>query len=535
MLENLKLKEIFKKKETKEVKKEEYHFSISQAASQETVNFPETEDKTKIDFRYPLIVPYAYAHIAWDEVQNELVYKLEEPAIDPRELDILKKLEQGVKEFINMSFISVKEKETLIEFLEKNVRILLTEMNIRLEKNSYLKIMYYIYRDFIGLNKMEPLMNDYFIEDIECNGKNSPLYIVHRKYGNLKTSIIFKDMEELTNFVEKLAQKCGRYISYSTPIVDGVLPDGSRINATFTEDVSSKGPTFTIRKFTKDPWSPTKLMDVGTASPELLSYIWLLVENGSNVLVVGGTGSGKTSLINSIAFFIPPQSRIVSIEDSRELRLEHENWLPSVARAGVGADKDKVGEVTMFDLLKESFRQRPDYIIVGEVRGTEASVLFQGMAAGHASMATMHADDVRTVIRRLQTPPINLSPSLVETLDAICLMTHAKIKNVDTRKVSAIQEILSVKDSGEVEVNVPFKWDPKTNNFLFKKQSNVFDKIILKKGMDRQKLDYEFTVRAKLLLELYKKKIFEFVKVQKIVHSYYKTPEKVLREFGIIK
>ncbi len=243
----------------------------------------------------------------------------------------------------------------------------------------------------------------------------------------------------------------------------------------------------------------------------------------------------NTSLINVIAFFIPPEARIVSIEDSRELRLEHENWLPSVAREGIGSGKDRVGAVTMFDLLKESFRQRPDYVIVGEVRGEEANVLFQGMASGHSSMATMHADDVDTVIRRLETPPINLSPSLVETLDVVCLMTFAKIKGSDKRKLSMIQEVLSVKDNGHAVVNVPFRWDPRTDTFLFKRQSSVFDKIVMKKGVDRKILDYEFTIRTRLFVELYRRGITDFSTVQEIVHGYYKNPKKVLREYGLIK
>ncbi len=532
MLDNLKLMELFKKKV--EEKDNELHFTIDLKSSERAVNFPETENKTKIDFRYPLIVPYAYVHIVWDEIQNSLIYKVEEPVLDSKEREILLKLEQGIKEFINMSFISVKQKETLIEFLEKNVQILLKEMNIKLEKNSYLKLMYYIYRDFIGLNRIEPLMNDSYIEDIECNGRNSPLYIVHRRYGNIRTNIIFDDFDELSDFVEKLAQKSGRYISYSSPIVDGILPGGDRVNATFTEDVSSRGPTFTIRRFSRVPWSPIKLMEAGSVSPEILAYLWLLVENGSNILVVGGTGSGKTSFINGLAFFIPPDARIVSIEDSRELRLEHENWLPSVARVGIGG-ANKIGEVSMFDLLKSSFRQRPDYVIVGEVRGEEAAVLFQGMASGHPSMATMHADDANTVIRRLQTPPINLSPSLVEILDVICLMTFAKLRGEDKRKLAAIQEILSVQENGKAVVNTPFKWNAMNDTFLFKRQSNIFDKIVAKKGIPRNKLDYEFTVRTRLFIELYKRKITEFSQVQKIIHRYYKDPQSVLKEFGIAK
>jgi archaeal flagellar protein FlaI len=543
LFENLKLDKLgdfFKKdslfgKKKENVKENVNHFSIDLKSSQKAVNFPKSSERNKIDFRYPLIVPYAYAHIVWDDVQNELVYKIEEPVLDSKESETLVTLEQGIKELINMSFISVKEKETLIEFLEKNVKLLLKEMNINLEKNSYLKLMYYIYRSFIGLNRIEPLMNDYYIEDIECNGKSSPVYIVHREYGNVKTNLVFDDFEELTSFVEKLSQKCGRYISYSTPIADGTLPDGSRLNATYTEDVSSKGPTFTIRKFSRIAWSPVKLMQVGTVSPEILAYLWLLVENGSNMLVVGGTGSGKTSFINCVAFFIPPEARVVSIEDSRELKLEHENWLPSVARAGIGGGADKVGEVSMFDLLRGSFRQRPDYIIVGEVRGKEANVLFQGMAAGHASMATMHANDVQTVIRRLQTPPINLSPSLVETLDAVCLMAHAKVKGKDVRKLSGVQEILSVDSSGKAIINAPFTWDAKNDRFMFKRQSNVFDKIMIKKGMTREKLDYEFNIRTKLFVELYKKNIVDFSEVQKIIHAYYQNPENVLRKYGLIK
>ncbi|MCX6711501.1 MAG: type II/IV secretion system ATPase subunit, partial [Candidatus Woesearchaeota archaeon] len=196
--------------------------------------------------------------------------------------------------------------------------------------------MYYIYRDFVGLNEIEPLLRDYFIEDIECNGVNTPIYIVHRKYKNLKTNIIYNDIKVLTDFVEKLAQKSGQYISYANPLLDAALPDGSRVNATYTQDISSRGPTFTIRKFTKEPWSPIKLMEFRTVSPELLAYIWLLIEHECNIMVIGGTGSGKTTLLNTLAFFIPPSSRVVSIEDTRELNILHENWLPSVTRSGIG-------------------------------------------------------------------------------------------------------------------------------------------------------------------------------------------------------
>lgn len=278
--------------------------------------FPDEEKKEYIDIKYPLIPPYAYAHIFWDDAAKELVYFVEEPVLNKAEEGILEVLEDGIKELINISYLSVKSGETVIEYLEKNINILIDELQIEVSKESYLKLMYFIYRDFVGLNEIEPMLNDYFIEDIECNGINSPIYIVHRKYRNLRTNIIYKDTEKLTSFVEKLSQKCGQYISYATPLLDGALPDGSRVNATFTEDISSKGPTFTVRKFSKNPWTPTKLMQLGTVSPQMLAYLWILIEYESNIMVIGGTGSGKTTLLNALTFFIPPQARVVSIEDS---------------------------------------------------------------------------------------------------------------------------------------------------------------------------------------------------------------------------
>ena len=346
--------------------------------------FPSVVDAIQIDIKYPLVDPYAFAHIYWDKQNDELVYQVEEPVLTVNEKKVLNVLEEGIKELINMSFIGVKEEEVIIEYLEKNTRVLLDELDIRISNESFLKLMYYIYRDFVGLNEIEPLMHDYFIEDIECNGSNSPIYIVHRKYKNLRTNIAYQNNKILASFVEKLAQKCGKYISYANPILDGRLPDKSRVNATYTEEISSKGPTFSIRKFTKEPWTPVHLIAFGTASPDLMAYLWTLIEDESNIMIIGGTGSGKTSLLNALAFFIPPQARIVSIEDTAELNLVHENWLPSVARAGFGIATitgEKHGEVSLFTLLKESFRQRPDYVIVGEVRGEEANVLFQGMSS----------------------------------------------------------------------------------------------------------------------------------------------------------
>ncbi len=310
------------------------------------------------------------------------------------------------------------------------------------------------------------------------------------------------------------------------------MPDGSRVNATYTKDITSKGPTFTIRKFTKTPWTPVQLLSFNSLSPEMLAYFWILMEHKMNVLVAGGTASGKTSLLNAIAFFIPPEARVVSIEDTRELNLPRENWLPSVARTGVSAKG--AGEVDMFSLLKNSFRQNPDYVIVGEVRGKEAFVLFQGMASGHASISTMHADSVDTVIRRLETPPISLNPTLVNELDAVVVMTHAIVNKQETRKLREVIEVVNVQPDGVATTNTPFSWNAGDDKFYFKKDSKVFEKIEKRSGISRADLEKEFEVRTKLLYELWKRKVFGYEDFQAIVNDYYSNPEEVLTKYGLV-
>ena len=488
-------------------------------------------DKTKINVRYTLISPYASAHIYWDKKTSEMAYDIEEPILDDKEKETLTRISEGMKEVVNFGVVSDKNQDALIKYIDDTAKRLIDETGLSVPDKSYKKIFYFLFRDFVGLNEIEPLMRDYFIEDIECNGFNTPVYIIHRQYRNLRTNLSFSSVDYLANLVEKLAQRANRYISYASPILDGTLPDGSRINATYTTDVSSKGPTFTIRKFTKIPWTPTQLISSNTLSPEMMAYFWLLVQYKSNILITGGTASGKTTLLNALSFFIPPEARVVSIEDTRELNLLRENWLPSVARTAIGMGK--FGEIDMFSLLKNSFRQNPDYVIVGEVRGAEASVLFQGMASGHASISTMHADSVDTVIKRLQTPPIELSPTLLNILDAVVVMSHAVSKKQETRRLREIVEIEKVSADGEAKTNTPFSWNAAEDKFRFNSQPLAFNKISERYGISREKLMFELDRRIKLLREMCKRGIFDAYVVQKIINDYYKDPESVLRSMGL--
>ncbi|MEK6841941.1 MAG: type II/IV secretion system ATPase subunit [Nanoarchaeota archaeon] len=489
------------------------------------------KDKTKIDVRYSVVSPFAFIHIYWDPKIYEVLYEIEEPVLDETENRHRLQIIVALRNMINFDAVVEKDNEKLLSYIDKKFKMIAFELGIDMSYESYKKIYYYLVRDFIGFNETDPLLRDYFVEDIECNGNETPVYIVHRIFRNLKTNLRFTDPDRLESFVEKLAQRCGKYISYASPILDASLPDGSRINATYTKDITTKGPTFTIRKFTKTPWTPPQLLSFRTLSPEMLAYLWILVQYKMNILIAGGTSSGKTSLLNAIAFFIPPEARVVSIEDTRELNLPRENWLPSVARSATGIGG--VGEIDLFALLRSSFRQNPDYVIVGEVRGKEAYVLFQGMASGHSSISTLHADSVDTVIKRLETPPIELSPTLLNVLDCICIMTHAIAQKQETRKLKEIVEIINVTAEGIAVTNTPFTWNPAEDQFYFKKNSKILEKISKRFGISNEELEKEFLKRVQLLYKLFENKVFGFEKFQDIITQYYKKPEEVLAQYGI--
>ena len=241
--------------------------------SPQVPSIPAFDDKTKIDVRYMVIPPYVSVHIYYDVKLGEVVYDVEEPIISDEEKVVLNRVESAMREVVNVNMVlGDRSVEGLIDYIDKIARLIISELGLSVEEDFYSRMFYYLYRDFIGLNKIEPMMKDYFIEDLECNGMGDSLYIVHRVFRNIRTTTKFTDMDELSSFVEKLAQKTGRYISYASPILDGSLPDGSRVNATYTQDISSKGPTFTIRKFTKTPWTPTQLLGFDTLSPEMMAY-----------------------------------------------------------------------------------------------------------------------------------------------------------------------------------------------------------------------------------------------------------------------
>jgi flagellar protein FlaI len=515
--------------DTKEKDLELPGFSVKK--TKHIVEFPEVEDPTSINVTYSLMEPFVYVNIKWDKDKKRVMYNVIEPKLSEDEEKMLVQISEAMIELIDVKLSAIKERGKALKYLEKNVVKVIKEFGIKLTRNQYVKMMYYIYRNFIGFNEINALLDDPHIEDISCDGVNTPIYIIHRKVGSIKTNIGFKDINYLREFIIKLAERCGRYVSYAEPILDGTLPDGSRVSATIAGDVATRGPTFTIRKFSERPISPVEQLNFRTASSEMLAYYWYLVENGSSMLIVGGVATGKTSFLNSVCMFIPPEAKIVSIEDTRELRIPNEHWVPSLARSGFGIPMptgEKYGGVSLFDLLKESFRQNPDYVIVGETRGKEAYVMFQGMSSGHPSMSTFHAGSIDTVVKRLTTPPIELSPILIESLNVITIMIHAREKGKSARRVKEVVEIVDVDPkTEEVKTNVVFRWDPITDEFEKVNESIMLERLVLAKGGTVEEAREEVARREQIIRWMYENDVKDYEEVTDIINLYYKEPQKV--------
>lgn len=497
------------------------------------IDLPHFKQLKHTNVTYPLLEPFVRTSISWDPKQKHLVYRVTEPSLTAKEEKILKKIEASLTEMIDIKISEMSDPKATLDYIEGKVSGVLNDLGVDLDPRSYLKIIYFIFRNFIGLNDIEPLMHDPFIEDIGCTGLDTKLYITHRRFGPMITNISYPDFDMLNNFVIKLSERCGRYISYAMPLLDGTLPDGSRVQASMSKDVTTKGPTFSIRRFRKNPFSPIDLMNFNTLSPDVLAYLWLLVEHQASLLVAGGVATGKTTFLNMISMFIPPERKVVSIEDVREINIPHENWIPATTRSGFGVPEEggrRYGEVQMFDLLKESFRMKPDYVIVGEVRGKEAYVMFQGMASGNPSLGTIHSGSVDDVMKRLQTPPIEISPSLIESLDAVVVMVNARERGKSARRVKEIVEIESInQNTGKANSIKAFSWIPSQDDFRDNtSQSLLLRKIAFEKGVQFSEIVSELERRKKVIQWMQAFDVAQFQDVSALIHLYTKDPAQVM-------
>ena len=329
--------------------------------------------------------------IIYDHTNHEFIFEVIEPPIKEEEIQTKNEISHLFKMLadINTFDITYEEKG---KFLEETIERIISDNHIHIDEASKDTIFYYIFRDFLGYGRIDILMHDDGIEDISCDGPETPIFIHHRKYEAIESNIYFNSEAELNAFLVRLCQISGKQISIFAPIVDGKLPDGSRLQATLARTVT-KPSTFTIRKFKEVPLTPIDLIEYKSMSTEMAAYFWMAIEDGASILFCGGTASGKTTALNALMLFIPSSHKIISIEDTREVNIPHKNWIAGTTRKGFAAsDANKTGkDIDMFDLIRAALRQRPRVIIVGEVRGKEAYSLFQAMATGHTAYATVHA------------------------------------------------------------------------------------------------------------------------------------------------
>ena len=327
-------------------------------------------------------------------------------------------------------------------------------------------IKYLFIRDKVRMVVLEPLITDPYIEDISCSGLGN-VFIEHKIFKSLKSTINFSNFDELDEFVVRLAERIRQPVTYKRPIADATLPDGSRINIVYGRDVSKRGSNFSIRKFAEVPLSIFEIVDFGTINYQMLAYLSVAIANGMNVFVAGESASGKTSLLNALTAFIPARAKVITIEDTPELQVPHQNWIREVVQTN--KSDNVAGTVTMFDLLRAALRQRPNEIIVGEIRGKEGNIAFQAMQTGHSVMATFHAATIEKLIQRITGDPISVPKSYIDNLNIAVLMGLVRLRNGKTaRRVTSVAEIVGW-DSLSQTFNIAeaFKLDESTDTFQF--------------------------------------------------------------------
>jgi len=483
---------------------------------------PEELIDFKIPYGYEIVEnywvnkPFAMVCILYNENTNEYLYYLIEPKLDKGERLVLDEIKEIVKKKILYSSVDGDKYEVVEEVLSQS----LEEYNLKIERTLFSKFYYYIVRDFLGFYKIDGMMRDPYIEDISCDGWDIPIFVYHWNYGNIQTNVRMS-RSELDSFVIRLAQRSGKHISVSNPIVDATLPDGSRVQLTLGKDVTSRGSTFTIRKFREIMITPVDLIRWGTFSAEEMAYLWLSAENGKSVLFIGGTASGKTTSLNAVALFIPLNAKVVTIEDTRELKLIHPNWIPSVTRDTF--TEGERGKIEMYDLLKAALRQRPEYILVGEVRGREALTLFQAMSTGHTTMSTFHADSVDAAIHRLEYPPLSVPRSMISALDIVSVQAQTFVGGRRVRRNIKISEIVGIDPvTKNIKTMEIFSWDPSTDTHRFLLHdlwsSKVMREIMEFKAWSKDELEEEFELRRRILQKLADegippKAFVEFIKI----------------------
>jgi archaeal flagellar protein FlaI len=468
---------------------------------------------------YPLNPPFSYAWVFQDDSEGSFFYVVDDLPMSKEERDSYKRL----KNILEYELKAPRIDETLIDSFRRQLPSIIEEHKEALEETNQVglrKIIYYLEKDLIGYGKIDALISDPFIEDISCLGINKPVYIYHRKYASTRTNLVFTDEEELDDFITRIVHRQGKHVSIAHPIVDLTLPGKHRLAVSFGKETTPAGSSFTIRKFKEDPLTIVDLIMNETIDESIAAYLWMLMENKMSVMVVGPTGAGKTTALNAIACLVRPEFKMISVEEVQEINLPQENWVSTIARTGFGGDSD--GEVTLYDLIKSAVRHRPALILVGEIRGEEAYVLFQALATGHGGLCTMHADDVETVIKRLTQPPMNIPQNILSLMNCVIVVKQVNTSSINLqerkkslRKFVKVAEIDSNGSPREV-----FNWNLSSDTFQINiDKSYLFSKIAQNLDAPLSVVQQEFERRKHILLTMVEKNMRDFRSVHKALNS----------------
>jgi flagellar protein FlaI len=476
--------------------------------------------------RTALYEPFAHAVIAQNPSTGEYRYILDELQLDTFERGIYDQILEILLAEIHSPREEIGDPRI---FFDTQAKKIIEKYRISLgwlADVSWSKILYHAERDLVGFGQIDALMRDPDIEDISCDGVGKAVYVWHRKYENLESNLVFRADEELDNLMVKLVHMAGKHVSSAFPIVDASLPGKHRLAVCYRREVTPFGTTFTIRKFREDPYSIIDLINLGTLSEDLAAYFWIGLENRASIMVLGGTGAGKTTALNAFACLIKPGSKILTIEETAELNLPHENWVSLISRRSYGLGANQSGEVSLFDLVKASLRHRPDYLIVGEVRGSEAYVLFQSLATGHGGMCTMHAESLSSAVKRLTQKPMDIAPAYIPLMNVVGIIQRVHQKRHGEMK--AYRRITSVDEIADYEkYKTVFEWEPSEDAFSSSLVgSALFSKLSKSLGVSQQELFEEMERRTNVLSWMRKRGIRSYNAVARIITEYYSRPDE---------
>ena len=482
----------------------------------------------KIVERYPLYEPFVHVAIAQNPSTGEFKYILDELQLDILERNVYDR----ILEILLAEIGSPREEiEDPRQFFVTEAEKIVNKYRISLgwlPDVSWSKILYHAQRNLVGFGRIDALMRDQNIEDVSCDGVKKPVYIWHRKYENLETNLVFEDDQELDDSVVKLVHMAGKHVSSAFPIVDASLPGKHRLAVCYRREVTPFGTAFTIRKFREDPYSIIDLINLGTLSEKMAAYFWMCLENRASVMVLGGTASGKTTLLNALACLIKPGSKLITIEETAELNLPHENWVSLIARRSYGLGETQTGEVTLFDLVKTSMRHRPDILVVGEIRGNEAYVLFQALATGHGGMATMHAESIDSAVKRLIQKPMDIAPAYMPLMNVVATIQRAHLPKSKAGEMKAYRRVVSVDEIADYEdYRNTFKWRAAEDSFNASFKNGIMLPAIAEhRGSSWQELLDEMERRENVLHWMRTRNIRSYKDVAAIITEYYSRPKE---------